>query len=92
MNVKLLLLFLANTENKIIKVKFLQGPIQNLEMSFNSKDKKIVRIGRAKSAEIVYKDESVSRIQCTLSFEDGFWNLYDGKFDNGNKQSTNGLW
>ena len=79
-------------ENKIIKIRFLQGPHQNQEKQFNSKDKKIIRIGRSKQAEVVYKDDSVSRIQCTIVFEKGEWNLYDGYLDNGNKGSTNGLW
>ena len=52
----------------------------------------MVRIGRSKSVEIVYKDDSVSRIQCTLLFENDEWSLYDGYLDNGNKGSTNGLW
>lgn len=79
-------------ENKIIKIKFLQGPHQNQERTFNSKDKKIIRIGRSKQAEVIYKDDSVSRIQCTIVFEKGEWNIYDGYLDNGNKGSTNGLW
>jgi pSer/pThr/pTyr-binding forkhead associated (FHA) protein len=81
-----------NPENKILKVRFLQGPHQNQEKTFNSREKKIVRIGRSKQAEVVYKDDSVSRIQCTIVYEKGSWNLYDGYLDNGNKGSTNGLW
>jgi len=81
-----------NSVNKILKVRFLQGPHQNQEKSFNSKDKKIVTIGRSKQAEVVYKDDAVSRIQCTIVFEKGNWVLYDGYLDNGNKGSTNGLW
>ena len=50
---------------KSIKVRFLQGPHQNQDWTFNPKEKKIVRIGRSKSADIIYKDDSVSRIQCT---------------------------
>lgn len=83
----------SNNNDKIIKVKFIQGPYQNKEKSFSSKDKTQVRIGRAKEAEILYKDDSVSRIQCTLSYENSDWVLYDGSLENGgNKTSTNGLW
>jgi len=52
-------------KSKSIKIRFLQGPHQNQDWNFNPADKKIVRIGRSKSAEIVYKDDSISRIQCT---------------------------
>lgn len=83
----------SRADNKIVKIRFLQGPHQNQEWSFNSRDKKLLRIGRSKSAEIVYKDDSVSRIQCTLLYEDSSWVLYDGSFeDTGLKISTNGLW
>jgi hypothetical protein len=83
----------ATTGEKIIKIRFLQGAHQNKERAFSSKEKTIIRIGRSKEAEIVYKDDSVSRIQCTLAFESGEWILYDGQLENGsNKSSTNGLW
>ena len=52
-------------KGKKIKVRFLQGPHQNQDWTFIPAEKKIVRIGRSKSAEIVYKDDSISRIQCT---------------------------
>ena len=99
---KVKLFFITKDEKKTksIKVRFLQGPHQNQDWLFSPTEKKIVRIGRSKSAEIVYKDDSVSRIQCTyknifkfrLVFENNFWHLYDGYLDNGNKGSTNGLW
>ena len=50
---------------KLIRVRFLQGPLQNKEWIYNSEKIKIVRIGRSKTVEIVYRDESVSKIQCT---------------------------
>jgi hypothetical protein len=51
-------------DNKVIKIKFLQGPHMNQEYVYNANTKQVVRIGRSRNAEIPYRDDSVSRIQC----------------------------
>jgi len=83
----------VNPENKIIKIRFLQGPDNKKEHVFTSREKKTICIGRSKTNEIVYRDDSVSRIQCTLIYENNEWILYDGNFEGAElKTSTNGLW
>lgn len=82
------------TENntKEIKIKFLQSNKED-EYSFNSIDKKVITIGRGLKCDIVHEGESVSKVQCTLKYEDNNWVLYDGlNMDNEKKKSTNGLW
>ncbi len=84
----------SNPTNKILKIRFLQIPGQDFmpEQFFYSKEKKIVRIGRSKKAEVTVNDISISRIQCTLVFEKNEWVLYDGVYQNSKKSSTNGIW
>lgn len=57
----------------------------------NSKDKKVIRLGRIKTNEIDldFNDESISRIQTTIRFENNNWFIYDG---DGKKGSLNGTW
>jgi pSer/pThr/pTyr-binding forkhead associated (FHA) protein len=83
-----------DSKNKLIKIDFLQYEGQKIfpEQTFCSRDKKLIRIGRSKKAEIIVNDNSVSRIQCTLVFEDDQWILYDGVNNNSKKSSTNGIW
>ena len=57
-----------------------------------AKEKNKITIGRSKKADVICNDESVSRTQCTLIYENNSWNLYDGFLDNGHRGSTNGLW
>ncbi len=40
----------------------------------------------------MYKDDSVSRVQCSVVFENEMWVLYDGQPNQVVKNSTNGLW
>jgi pSer/pThr/pTyr-binding forkhead associated (FHA) protein len=70
----------------------LQGPYVNKEFVFYSNIKDMIRIGRSRTAEIMYKDDSVSRVQCSIIFENDLWVLYDGEPDQIIKNSTNGLW
>jgi hypothetical protein len=53
-----------NLDNKYVKIKFLQGPYANKEFIYYSNMKDVIRIGRSKQAEILFKDDSVSRVQC----------------------------
>lgn len=62
------------------------------ERTFDSQEIKLIKIGRSKDAEVICKDESVSRIHCTIHFEDSSWVLYDGLKEHQNKISTNGTW
>lgn len=78
--------------SKDIKVKFLQEK-QNKESVFNSKTKQNITIGRGDKCDIVYKEESVSKTQCTLIYSEGEWTLYDGLYtENECRASSNGLW
>jgi pSer/pThr/pTyr-binding forkhead associated (FHA) protein len=58
------LIIAKNDNEKTIRIKFIQGPFENKEWYFNPDDTKIIRIGRSIENEIVFKDESVSRLQC----------------------------
>ncbi len=70
----------------------MQGPYINKEFAFNANVKDQIRIGKSRTAEIIYKDDSISRVQCTIVFENDYWVLYDGQKDQTIKNSTNGLW
>ena len=49
----------------------------------------MIKIGRNKLCTIAFPDDkSMSRIQCTLKFDNGNWEIIDG-YD---KLSTNGKW
>ena len=57
----------------------------------NSKDKRVIRLGRIKTNEIDldFNDESISRVQTTIKFENNNWYIIDG---DGKKASLNGTW
>ena len=77
---------------KEIKVKFLQSNTQQ-EYAFSSDSKCTVTIGRGIKCDIVHDGESVSKVHCTLKYENGEWVLYDGvNTSKEKKKSTNGLW
>ena len=77
---------------KEIKVKFLQSNTQK-EYAFCSDSKSTVTIGRGIKCDIVHDGESVSKVHCTLKYENGEWVLYDGvNTSKEKKKSTNGLW
>ena len=53
-------------------------------------DKNSYLIGRSKNCDIQINDNFLSKINCTLYFENEIWKLQDGeKFGN---KSTNGTW
>lgn len=63
-------------------------------MSFRtieSNKKQIIKLGRFKTPEIDldFKDESTSRIQTTIIYENNNWYIMDG---DGLKSSLNGTW
>ena len=77
--------------SSILTLEVLFGEEQRRKISFDSKIKKIVRIGRLKNNEtdFSFEDEDVSRKQCILIFEKNNWYICDG---DGEKESSNGTW
>ena len=75
----------------MLTLEVLFGEEQRRKISFDSKNKKIVRIGRLKNNEtdFSFADEDVSRKQCTLTFEDNNWYISDRNRKN---ESSNGTW
>ena len=75
----------------LLTLEVLFGENERRKISFDSKDKKIIRIGRLKNSEtdFSFSDEDVSRKQCILTYDDNNWYINDG--DGGN-QSSNGTW
>ena len=75
----------------LLTLEVLFGENERRKVSFDSKDKKIIRIGRLKNNEtdFSFTDEDVSRKQCMLSYDDNNWYINDG---DGENQSSNGTW
>ena len=75
----------------LLTLEVLFGENERRKVSFNSRDKKIIRIGRLKNDEtdFTFSDEDVSRKQCILTYEDNNWYINDG---DGENQSSNGTW
>ena len=84
-------LILVKIENNLIQLKILYGTNQNNEYSFNSNKKQYIKLGRIKNNDIdlEFNDESTSRIQTTIFYENNNWYIVDG---NGKKGSLNGTW
>jgi len=77
-------------QDNILRFKFLIGHLKNKIFTFDPKENKVVKIGRSKQSEVMYKDESVSRFQLSFVFENNNkWYICDGMKE---KVSTNGLW
>ena len=77
--------------SSLLTLEVLFGEEQRRKITFDSKMKKIVRIGRLKNSEtdFSFADEDVSRKQCILTFEDNNWYISDG---DGENESSNGTW
>jgi len=75
----------------LLTLEVLFGEEQRRKITFDSKNKKIVRIGRLKNNEtdFSFADEDVSRKQCLLTFEENNWYINDG---DGENPSSNGTW
>lgn len=84
-------LILVKIENNIIILKILYGYNENNEYSFNGNEKKYIKLGRIKlnDIDLEFNDESTSRIQTTIIYENNNWFIVDG---DGNKNSLNGTW
>lgn len=82
----------TDNNNKELRIKFIKGQFKQ-RLVFNSKDKKIIKIGRDKLCDFVYDNDSISKVQCTFVYDSDNWFLYDGCYNNYQlKNSTNGLW
>ena len=75
----------------LLTLEVLFGENEKRKISFDSNDKKIVRIGRLKNDEtdFIFPDEDVSRKQCVLTYDDNNWYINDG---DGENPSSNGTW
>lgn len=72
-----------------IAIRFLDGPKIDQTFTFSAEDSPVL-IGRMVDCRIRFDDNSLSRYQCCVRYDqaDG-WMLSDG---NGSKNSTNGTW
>ena len=77
--------------SSLLTIEVLFGEDERRKISFDSKKKQIIRIGRIKNEEtdFVFEDENVSRKQCMIIFEENNWYIVDG---NGIQKSSNGTW
>ena len=75
----------------LLTVEVIFGEDQRRRISFDSRKKQKIRIGRIKNDEtdFAFEDDDVSRKQCMIIFEDNNWYLVDG---DGEKSSSNGTW
>lgn len=78
---------------KQIKVSFLDEANKNRLYLFSPLKDKQITFGRSKIANVIINQSEVSRIQCTLIFENNNWVLYNGyiDIDNIHQISTNGI-
>ena len=75
----------------ILTLEVLFGENEPRKISFDSRDNKIIRIGRLqnKETDVIFSDEDVSRKQSILTYEDNNWYINDG---DGKNKSSNGTW
>jgi len=75
----------------LLTLEVLFGEDQRRKITFDSRKKQKIRIGRIKNEEtdFAFEDDDVSRKQCMIIFEDNNWYIVDG---NGINPSSNGTW
>ena len=83
-----------NNQNKTKFKKYLFLKIINENKEYEpiilEEEKNSYYIGRSKNSDIQIDDNCMSKINCTLYFENNIWKLQDGeRFGN---KSTNGTW
>ena len=79
-------LFVITTEN--INLKLLKESQFIGEYTFNTNE--IITIGRNMHCNVKFNDDTLSKMNTTIKFENGKWTIFDG---NGKgKHSTNGTW
>lgn len=79
-----------------INIKFLNkfnNSEKQSEISFTNNEYNYFSIGRSDICNYQYNDDSVSKVQCTLIYQNNNWYIYDGLYNEYDKKlSTNGLW
>ena len=79
-----------------INIKFLNkfnNSEKQSEISFTNNEYNYFTIGRSELCNYQYNDDSVSKVQCTLIYQNNNWYIYDGLYNEYDKKlSTNGLW
>ena len=75
----------------LLTLEVLFGENEKRKISFDSREKNCIRIGRLKNNETDFSfvDEDVSRKQCILTYDDNNWYISDG---DGHNKSSNGTW
>ena len=84
--------------DKILNIKVFSEIQKPDPYFFNPQQYKKIYIGRDISCNIIIEDTILSRIHCTIEYQEGAgegWYIYDGKIDEQieeEKHSTNGTW
>ena len=75
----------------LLTIEVIFGEDQRRKITFDSRKKQKIRIGRIKNEEtdFAFEDDDVSRKQCMIIFEDNNQYIVDG---NGINPSSNGTW
>ena len=75
----------------LLTLEVIFGEEQRRKITFDSRKKQQIRIGRIKNEETDFslEDDDVSRKQCMIIYEDNNWYIVDG---DGEKPSSNGTW
>ena len=82
-----------NLNGSIITLKILYGVCEGNEYTFDSNTHPLIKIGRLNTSEIDIEinDESTSRVQTSIFYENNNWYIIDGNKQE-NKSSLNGTW
>ena len=85
---------LNNSNNVIaslLTMEVIFGEDQRRKITFDSRKKREIKIGRIKNEEtdFAFEDNDVSRKQCMIIYEDNNWYIVDG---DGINPSSNGTW
>ena len=85
---------LNNSNNVIaslLTMEVIFGEDQRRRITFDSRKKREIKIGRIKNEEtdFAFEDNDVSRKQCMIIYEDNSWYIVDG---DGINPSSNGTW
>ncbi len=83
-----------NLNGSIITLKILYGVCEGNEYTFDSNTHSLIKIGRLKTSEIDIEinDESTSRVQTSIFYENNNWYIIDGNKQENYKSSLNGTW
>ena len=83
-----------NLNGSIITLKILYGVCEGNEYTFDSNTHPLIKIGRLNTSEIDIEinDESTSRVQTSIFYENNNWYIIDGNKQENYKSSLNGTW